>query len=51
MAVDTVIGGQPTLELLAGQHPNGDMVVERVLISPQPEAHSYLLLKSKHLNQ
>ncbi|MCR8922037.1 DUF4265 domain-containing protein [Dasania sp. GY-MA-18] len=46
MAVETIIGGQPTLELLAGQHPNGEMVVERVLVTPQPEEHSYLLLKS-----
>lgn len=43
---EAVIGGQTTLELLAGQHPNGEMIVERVLVTPQAEQDSYLLLKS-----
>lgn len=43
---DGVISSQSTLELLAGRHPNGEMIVERVLVTPQPEADSYLLLKS-----
>ena len=43
---EAVIGGQTTLELFAGQHPNGEMIFERVLATPQSEAESYLLLKS-----
>jgi hypothetical protein len=37
---------QTTIELIAGHHPNGEIIAERVLVSPQPEANSYLLLKS-----
>lgn len=46
MTADAEIGGQTTLELLAGRHPNGEIIVERVLVTPQPEENSYLLLKS-----
>lgn len=46
MSDDGIISGQSTLELLAGRHPNGEMIVERVLVTPQPEANSYLVLKS-----
>ena len=41
-----LIGGEPTIELIAGRHPNGELVVEKVLISPQSEENSYQLLKS-----
>ncbi|MGK0440643.1 MAG: hypothetical protein ACJA0N_000438 [Pseudohongiellaceae bacterium] len=43
---NAVIDGQTTVELLAGQHPSGEMVVERVLVTPQSENDSFLLLKS-----
>ena len=46
MSDSEVISGQATLELMAGRHPNGEMIVERVLVTPQPQANSYLLLKS-----
>ena len=41
-----LIGGEPTIELIAGRHPNGELVVEKVLINPQSEENSYQLLKS-----
>lgn len=41
-----LIGSEPTIELIAGRHPNGELVVEKVLVSPQSEANSYQLLKS-----
>lgn len=41
-----LIGGETTIELIAGQHPNGELIIERVLVSPQSEDNSYLLLKS-----
>ncbi|MFA7554887.1 MAG: DUF4265 domain-containing protein [Spongiibacteraceae bacterium] len=40
------LGGEPTLELIAGRHPNGELIVERVLVNPQAGANSYQLLKS-----
>ena len=46
MSAEALIGGQTTLELLAGRHPNGEMIIERVLVTPQPQEHSFLLIKS-----
>jgi hypothetical protein len=43
---DAVIGGECSIELIAGHHPNGEIVVEKLLVNPQPEADSYQLLKS-----
>lgn len=45
-AVDGAIGGENTLELIAGRHPNGELIVERVLVAPQQAENSYQLLKS-----
>ncbi|WP_339338968.1 DUF4265 domain-containing protein [uncultured Oceanicoccus sp.] len=41
-----LIGSEPTIELIAGRHPNGELVVEKVLVNPQSEENSYQLLKS-----
>jgi hypothetical protein len=38
--------GEPTIELVAGKHPNGELIVEKVLVAPQAAANSYQLLKS-----
>lgn len=35
-----------TIELVAGRHPNGEWVFERVLVSRKPEPNTYQLLKS-----
>ena len=37
---------ESVIELVAGQHPNGDLVMEKLLVTPQQEKDSYLLLKS-----
>lgn len=37
---------EPTIELMAGRHPSGEMIIERVLVAPQEQANTYLLLKS-----
>ena len=39
-------GGEPCLELIAGRHPNGELIIEKLLVNPQPAADSYQLLKS-----
>jgi len=41
-----MIGGEQTIELLAGQHPNGEVIIERVLVSSQKKANSFQILKS-----
>ena len=41
-----VIGGESTIELVAGRHPNGELVVEKILVHPLPEENSFQLLKS-----
>lgn len=41
-----VIGGECSIELIAGHHPNGEIVVEKLLVNPQAEANSFQLLKS-----
>ena len=41
-----VIGVENTIELIAGQHPSGEFIVERLLVNPQQEANTYQLLKS-----
>jgi len=45
-----LIGGEQSIELLAGQHPNGEHIVERVLVSVEASSSgtqtSYRLLKS-----
>ncbi|MEE8058959.1 MAG: DUF4265 domain-containing protein [Pseudomonadales bacterium] len=52
---ENALGGENTLELIAGRHPNGELIVERLLVSPQSspqepspqgQANSYQLLKS-----
>lgn len=35
-----------SIELLAGKHPNGELIVERVQVAAQGEVNTYLLLKS-----
>lgn len=40
------IGGEVTIELIAGSHPNGELIVERLLVSPQKQQHTFQLLKS-----
>jgi hypothetical protein len=37
---------EQTIELVAGRHPNGDLVLEKLLVSPQEQENSFLLLKS-----
>ena len=34
------------IELVAGRHPNGDLVMEKLLVTPQQEKGRFLLLKS-----
>lgn len=34
------------IELVAGRHPNGDLVMEKILVTPQQEKGQFLLLKS-----
>ncbi len=46
MTAATHSNTEPTIELLAGQHPNGEAIIERVLVAPQSQAGAYLLLKS-----
>lgn len=46
MNENALIAGQHTLELAVGKHPNGELIIERVLVSPQPEADSFVVLKS-----
>ena len=46
MAVDSKIEGERSIELIAGRDPDGELVIEKVLVSSQPEANSYQLLKS-----
>lgn len=41
-----VLGNEPTLELMAGRHPNGELIIEKVLVNPQAENQQYQLLKS-----
>lgn len=41
-----VIGGEQSIELFAGRHPSGEMIIERVLVSPQKAENSFLILKS-----
>ena len=40
------LGGEITIELVAGRHPNGELIVERLLVNPQQQPNSYQLLKS-----
>ena len=45
-----LISGEQSIELLAGQHPNGEQIVERLLVSAEAASEegqpSYRLLKS-----
>ena len=41
-----MIGGEHTIELVAGRHPNGELIIERMLVNPQQQTNSYQLLKS-----
>ena len=41
-----LIGGEQSIELFAGQHPNGEIIIERVLVSALKKANSYQILKS-----
>jgi hypothetical protein len=41
-----VIASEQIIELLAGQHPGGERVIEQVLVSAQPQVNAYQLLKS-----
>lgn len=42
----TTIGGETTVDLIAGRHPNGELIIEKVLANPQQEANSFQILKS-----
>ncbi len=42
----TTIGGETTVDLIAGRHPNGELIIEKVLATPQQEANSFQILKS-----
>ena len=44
--VPTTLGGECTIELMAGRHPNGEMVVEKLLVTTGEQENSYRLLKS-----
>jgi hypothetical protein len=46
MSDSNPINGESIIELIAGRHPNGEYVVERILVNPQPEERTYQLLKS-----
>ncbi len=46
MSDNMYIGGENSIELLAGRHPNGEMIIERVLVDPQSEANCFRLLTS-----
>lgn len=41
-----VFSQEQSIELLAGNHPNGEVIIERVLVAPQAQKNCYLLLKS-----
>ena len=43
---DGAIGGETTIDLVAGRHPSGEWIMERLLVSPQAQAATYQLLKS-----
>lgn len=45
-APDGAISGERTIALMAGRHPNGEMIIEQVLVAPQPQADSFQVLKS-----
>jgi hypothetical protein len=44
--IDQAIASEPTIELTAGRHPNGEIIVEKLLVNPQAEVKSYQLLRS-----
>lgn len=46
MSTVSSISPEQTLELMAGRHPNGEMIVEKVLVSAKEQANTYQLLKS-----
>ena len=46
MPVSPTISTEPALELMAGRHPNGEIIIERVLVAPQQQVNAYQLLKS-----
>ena len=41
-----LISGETTVSLIAGRHPNGELIIEKLLANPQPEEKSFQLLKS-----
>ena len=41
-----VIGGETFVSLIAGRHPNGELIIEKILANPQPQENSFQLLKS-----
>lgn len=42
----SVIANESTLDLVAGRHPNGELIIEKVLVNPLEEEHKFQLLKS-----
>ena len=42
----SAIASESTLDLVAGRHPNGELIIEKVLVNPLAEEHKYQLLKS-----
>jgi hypothetical protein len=44
--VTAIIGNEPTIDLIAGRHPNGELVIEKLLVNPQAEVRSFQLLRS-----
>ncbi|WP_101758598.1 DUF4265 domain-containing protein [Oceanicoccus sp. KOV_DT_Chl] len=41
-----LLGGETTVSLIAGTHPNGEIIIEKILAHPQPKNNSFQLLKS-----
>lgn len=41
-----LIGGETTVSLIAGRHPNGELIIEKILATPKPQDNSFQLLKS-----
>lgn len=42
----STIASESTLDLVAGRHPNGELIIEKILVNPLTENHNYQLLKS-----
>ncbi len=43
---DQHLASESTIDLIAGRHPNGELIIEKVLVNPQQQKDSFQLLKS-----